>query len=108
MRALRERPRVTVAKFLVTALVFVLGLAFAGALSEDKPDVPSATATALERARGAAETRAGDLAETREQAGRLEKRVAALERRLRASTSRNRRLTRALRSARRQIRELEP
>ena len=108
MRALREQPRVTVAKFLAIAFVFVLGLAFAGVLSEDKPDVPPATATALERARSAADTRAGDLAETRDQAERLEKRVAALERRLRVGASRNRRLTRALNGARRQIRELEP
>jgi Tfp pilus assembly protein PilO len=108
MRAVRERPRVTIAKFLAIALVFVLGIAFAGVLSEDEPDVPPATATALERARGAADTRAADLAEARERTEQLEKRVALLERRLRASGTRSRRLTRALRSARRQISELEP
>ncbi len=108
MRALREHPRVTVAKGLAVLTVFALGIAFAGVISEDEPDVPPATATALERARSAAGTRADDLAKTRAEVERLEKRVAALERRLRASASRNRRIVRALRSARRQVAELEP
>ena len=108
MRALREHPRVTVAKGLAVLTVFALGIAFAGVLSDDEPDVPPATASALERARSAADTRAGDLAEAREEVERLEKRVASLERRLRTSASRNRRLVRALRGARRQIADLQP
>jgi hypothetical protein len=108
MRSLRERPRVTVAKLLTITLLFALGIAFGGVISEDEPDVPPATAAALERARGTAGARADRLAEARAEAGRLERRVAVLQRRLRASGSRNRRLTRALRGARRQIRELAP
>ena len=108
MRALREHPRVTIAKGLAVLLVFGLGAAFAGVLSDDGPDVPPETASALERARSAADSRAGDLADAREEADRLERRVASLERRLRRSGARNRRITRALRAARRQIAELEP
>lgn len=108
MRALRERPRVTVAKLLSVLLVFALGAAFAGVISDDKPDVPPRTAAALDRAERAASTGSDRLAETRDDVNRLERRVAALERRLRASGSRNRRLTRALRSARRRLADLQP
>jgi len=108
MRSLRERPRVTVAKLLAVGFVFALGIAFAGVISEDKPDVPPATAAALERARSAAKGGADRVAETEGDVRRLERRVASLERRLRTAGSRNRRLTRSLRSARREIRRLEP
>lgn len=108
MRALRERPRVTVAKALAFLVVFGAGAGFASLLSDDEPAVPPATATALERARSAADDRAGDLTSARGEVERLEDRVAALERRLRASGSRNRRLVRALRGARRRLAQLQP
>ena len=108
MRALRERPRVTVAKGLAVLLVFALGIAFAGVVSDDEPAVPVATVRALDRAAQAAEDNGRDLRQARENMERLDRRIAALERRLRASGARNRRLTRSLRSARRQIRQLEP
>ena len=108
MRALREHPRVTIAKGLAVLLVFGLGIAFGVLLSGDGQDVPPETATALERARSAAGTRADDLAEARAEVARLERRIGSLERRLRRGGARNRRITRALRTARRQLAELEP
>jgi hypothetical protein len=100
MRSLREKPRVTVAKLLAVILVFVAGIAFAGVVSEDEPEVPPGTAAALTRAERAAETRSGRLVEASERAQLLEKR-------LRASGSRNRRLRQARSRARRQVRKLE-
>lgn len=108
MRALRETPRLTIAKLLAVILVFAAGMAFAGAVSEDEPEVPPGTAAALARAERAAQTRADRLAEAADDTERLEARVRALQRRLRASGARNRRLARALRSARRRIAALEP
>jgi len=108
MRALREKPRLTVAKLLAVILVFAAGMAFAGALSEDEPDVPPGTAAALTRAERAAQTRSDRLAEAAKDVERLEARLRASRRALRASGARNRRLTRALRSARRRVAQLEP
>lgn len=108
MRALRERPRVTVAKALAVLVVFGVGAGFASLISDDEPAVPAATATALERARSAADDRGADLTAAREEVERLGDREAALERRLRASGSRNRRLVRALRGARRRLTQLQP
>ena len=105
MRALRERPRVTVAKFVAIGLVFLLGMAFAVAVSDDEPKVPPATAKALDRAERAAHTRGNQLEEDAQRVDRLERRVSLLERRLRVSGSRNRRLSRALRTARRRLAE---
>lgn len=107
MRALREKPRATVAKLLAVILVFAAGVAFAGALSDDDPEVPPGTAAALTRAERAAQTRSDRLAEAQVDLERLETRVRRLERRLAVGDARNRRLTRALRSARRRVAELE-
>jgi len=108
MRALREQPRLTVAKLLALILVFTAGIAFAGAVSDDEPEVPPGTAAALTRAERAAQTRSDRLAEAAGEVERLEARVLASQGRLRASRARNRRLTRALRSARRRVAQLEP
>ena len=106
MRALREKPRLTIAKGLATLLVFLAGIAFAGAVADD--GVPPGTAAALTRAERAAQTRSDRLAEAAGEVERLEDRLRASRRRLRASGARNRRLTRALRSARRRVNQLEP
>ena len=108
MRALRERPRLTIAKGLATVLVFLAGIAFAGAVADDGAEVPPGTAAALTRAERAAQTRSDRLAEAAGEVERLEDRLRASRRRLRASGARNRRLTRALRSARRRVNQLEP
>lgn len=105
MRALRERPRVTVAKGLAVVLVFLLGVGFASAMSDDEPNVPPATARALERAETAAGASSDRLAEAEAEVRRLERRVTTLERRVRAREATNRRLRRALRSARRELAE---
>ena len=108
MRALREQPRLTVAKLLALILVFTAGIAFAGAVSDDEPEVPPGTAAALTRAERAAQTRSDRLAEAAGEVERLEARLrprsAACARVARA----HRRLTRALRSARRRVAQLEP
>lgn len=108
IRALREKPRLTVAKGLAVILVFLAGIAFAGAASDDEPEVPPGTAAALTRAERAAQTRSDRLAEAANDVERLEARVRRLERRVRARDARSRRLTRALRSARRRVAALEP
>ena len=108
IRALREKPRVTVAKLLAVILVFAAGMAFAGALSDDEPEVPPGTAAALTRAERAAQTRSDRLVEAAAEVERLEARVRRLERGVRRRDARSRRLTRALRSARRRVAQLEP
>ena len=60
MRALRERPRATVAKGAALLLVFLLGMAVAGLISDSGEDVPGSTQQALERAERAAQTQRGD------------------------------------------------
>lgn len=105
MRALREHPRVTLAKGLAAVLIFLLGAGFAAALSDDEPDIPPATAAALERAERTADVRSDRLAEAQSDVRRLERRAATLERRVRAREATNRRLRRALRSARRELAE---
>ena len=104
MRALREHPRVMVAKGLAVVLIFLLGAGFASAMSDDDPEVPPATAAALERAERTAGVRSERLGEAKSEVERLERRVAALKRRTRESQASNRRLRRALRSARREAR----
>ena len=108
MRALRERPRATVAKGAAVLLVFLLGMAVAGLISDSSEDVPASTRQALERAERAAQTNEDRLSDEGEQVERLDARVQRLERRLRASTSRNRRLRSALRSARRRLATFAP
>ncbi len=108
MRALRERPRATVAKGAAVLLVFLLGMAVAGLISDSGEDVPGSTQQALERAQRAAQTNEDRLSDEGEQVKRLEARVTRLERRLRASTTRNRRLRVTLRRARRQLSALQP
>ena len=105
MRALREHPRVTVARGLAVVLVFLLGVGFASVLSDGDPEVPPATARALERAERAAGASSARLVEAEAEAQRLKRRIATLERRVRAREATSRRLRRALRSARRELGE---
>jgi len=105
MRALREQPRITVAKVLVVVGLVVAGAAVGSLLDGDGGDRVQVTQARLASAQRSLATREAELRLGRERIERAEAALGRVEHDARVLTRANRRLRRELRAARRARRQ---